>query len=182
MNIFIPLAEGFEEIEAVSIIDVLRRANLKVTTVHLGKNPVKGSHDIEVKADKYIDEIIPSDFGFVVLPGGMPGSKNLMEDKRILDIVQAIYLSGGYATAICAAPIVFGRAGLLKGKKATCFPGYEEQLGGAIHSPEPVVSDGRIITGKGAGCAIPFALKLVEVICGKEVSDDLKNRLQVYWM
>jgi 4-methyl-5(b-hydroxyethyl)-thiazole monophosphate biosynthesis len=112
----------------------------------------------------------------------MPGSENLMKDARVLDLVQQIYGGGGYAAAICAAPIVLGRAGLLEGKRMTCYPGFEKQLTGASYTGEPVTVDGTIITGKGPGCAIPFALKLVEIFTGHDSAVSLSQGMQVYWM
>lgn len=182
MKILVPLAEGFEEIEAVSIVDVLRRADFPVVTAAIGPNPVTGSHNITLTADTSFDEINPADFSHIVLPGGMPGSKNLRDDSRVISAVKKIYSAGGIAAAVCAAPIVLARAGLLKGKSATCFPGFESELEGALHTDDPVVQDGKIVTGKGAGCALPFALKIVEIISGAEKARELKNRLQIYWM
>ncbi len=182
MKIIVPLAPGFEEIEAVTIIDILRRGGLEVTTAHLGGNPVTGSHSIAVTADRGIDTVNASDYGAVVLPGGMPGSANLRDSGKVIDIIRAIHGAGGYAAAICAAPIVLAAAGILEGKTATCYPGYEKDIAGVNWTGEPVVSDGRIITGRGAGCAVPFALKLVELFKNAETSEELKKSLQVYWM
>ncbi len=182
MKIVVPLAEGFEEIEAVSIIDVLRRANLDVTTAYIDKNPVKGSHNIEITADTAMDKLEPVDFNCIVLPGGMPGSEHLKNSDTVNTFVKHIYSKGGYVAAICAAPIVLGHAGILYDKKATSFPGNEDQLEGATIVDEPVVVDGTVITGKGPGCAIPFALELVSIFAGEEIRNSLKNAMQVYWM
>jgi 4-methyl-5(b-hydroxyethyl)-thiazole monophosphate biosynthesis len=182
MHVIVPLAEGFEEIEAVTIIDVLRRAEVQVTAAFLKKNPVMGSHAISVTADKNIDDIRMSDIDGIVLPGGMPGSSNLKVDKRIISLVRELSGAGKITAALCAAPLVLGYAGILKGKRATCFPGFEDQMTGALHVPDPVVRDGNIITGRGPGCAIPFALELVAVIAGKEKAANLKESMQVFWM
>ena len=182
MRVLIPLADGFEEIEAITIIDVLRRAEIDVTTIFLKTNPVVGSHKIQVVADKSIDDVQTSDFDVIVLPGGMPGSSNLKANDHIIEMIKEIHSSEGYISAICAAPIVLGHAGVLDGKKVTCYPGFEDQLGSADYIGDPVMVDGKIITGKGPGCAIPFALKLVEIIKNKDLSTQLKNGLQVYWM
>jgi 4-methyl-5(b-hydroxyethyl)-thiazole monophosphate biosynthesis len=182
MRVVVPLAEGFEEIEAVTIIDVLRRADMQVTAVYLKKNPVTGSHSITVTADKNIDDVQASDFDCIALPGGMPGSNNLKEDKRIIGLVRDFSDAGKITAALCAAPLVLGHAGVLRGKRATCFPGFEGQMTGAEYVQEPVVRDGTIITGRGPGCAIPFALELVAVLAGKEKAVDIKERMQVYWM
>jgi 4-methyl-5(b-hydroxyethyl)-thiazole monophosphate biosynthesis len=182
MRVIVPLAEGFEEIEAITIVDMLRRAEIQVTIAYLKKNPVTGSHSITVTADKNIDDVRASDFDCIVLPGGMPGSQNLKEDERIIGLVREFSAAGKITAALCAAPQVLGHAGVLKGKQATCFPGFESQMTGAEHIPEPVVRDGNIITGKGPGCAIPFALELVASLAGKEKADRLKESMQVYWM
>ncbi len=182
MHAIVPLAEGFEEIEAVTIIDVLRRAGVQVTAVFLKKNPVMGSHAITVTADKNIDDIKSSDFDCIVLPGGMPGSSNLREDPRIISLVREFSGSDRITAALCAAPLVLGHAGVLRGKRATCFPGFEDQMTGATPLPDPVVHDGKVITGRGPGCAIPFALELVAALAGKDVAESLKENMQVYWM
>ncbi|OHD64974.1 MAG: hypothetical protein A2176_04250 [Spirochaetes bacterium RBG_13_51_14] len=182
MRVIVPLAEGFEEIEGVTIVDVLRRAGVSVTTAFLKKNPVSGSHGIAVTADKNIDNIRASDFDCIALPGGMPGSNNLKEDGRVIDLILEFSSGGKVTAALCAAPLVLGHAGVLRGKRATCFPGFEDQMIGAVAVPEPVVRDGLIITGKGAGCAIPFSLELVAALVGEDVALGVKERMQVYWM
>lgn len=121
MNVLVPLAEGFEEIEAVTIIDVLRRADIKVTSAYLQENPVTGSHDIIVIADTGIESVKHNKFDAVVLPGGMPGSENLKKNGTLLQIIKTVSSNGGLVAAICAAPIVLGHAGLLKGKKRHAF-------------------------------------------------------------
>jgi 4-methyl-5(b-hydroxyethyl)-thiazole monophosphate biosynthesis len=182
MRVLVPLAEGFEEIEAVTIIDVLRRADIEVVTAGVKGRNVRGSHDIVVSAESEISEIDVSDFDAVILPGGMPGSANLRENSRVISIVRDIHGRNGTVAALCAAPIVLAEAGILKEKEVTCFPGFEKDLRGANCTGEPVMVDGNIITGKGPGCAIPFSLKLVEVLSGKETADQLKKTMQVYWM
>lgn len=182
MKVLVPLAEGFEEIEAVTIIDVLRRAGLQVTTAFLDKNPVKGAHDIMVTADRSIDEITSAGFDTIVLPGGMPGSKNLKENNRVVSLVREIYAKGSYVSAICAAPMVLEEAGVLKGKKATSYPGFEKGLSIDEYLKDPVVVDKNVVTGRGPGCAIPFALKLVELFLNAGAADELKKSMQVYWM
>ncbi len=182
MHVLVPLAEGFEEIEAVTIIDVLRRAGVMVTAAYLEKNPVIGSHAITVTADKNIDDIQTSDFDCIALPGGMPGSSNLKEDRRIISLVRDFSGTGKITAALCAAPLVLGHAGILKGKRATCYPGFEDQMTGAAAVPDPVVRDGTVITGRGPGCALPFALELVAALAGREKAADLRESMQVYWM
>lgn len=182
MKILVPLADGFEEIEAVTIIDVLRRGNIDVVTAAVGSSPVTGSHGITVSADTLLSELNADEFNAIVLPGGMPGSENLKSSNDVISIINTISQKGGYIAAICAAPIALGEAGILEGKTATCYPGFENQLGDVRYSEEPVAVDGEIITGRGPGCAIPFALKLVELFKDSETSVELKKAMQVYWM
>lgn len=179
MKILVPLADGFEEIEAVTIIDILRRAGMETVTAALKSNPVKGSHNISINADKIFDE--NEDFDIIALPGGMPGSDNLKNDIRIINIIKKISKSGGITAAICAAPIVLSKAGVLKDKKFTCYPGYEEEISEGKFINEPVVSDGLIITAKGAGCAPLFALAIVELVKGKQTAQELKKQIMSFW-
>jgi 4-methyl-5(b-hydroxyethyl)-thiazole monophosphate biosynthesis len=181
MKVLVPLAEGFEEIEAVTIIDILRRAKIEVVTAALDRNPVTGSHAITVTADTILDKVSADDFGAIVLPGGMPGSKNLKASAPLLQMIRDIPNNRGYAAAICAAPIVLGAAGILQGKKASCYPGYEAELIDASVQPASVVTDGLVITGKGAGAAIDFALTLVEHFTDEATADNLRRALQVFW-
>jgi 4-methyl-5(b-hydroxyethyl)-thiazole monophosphate biosynthesis len=182
MKILVPLAEGFEEIEAVTILDVLRRAGLDTTSAGLTGNPVRGSHGIPVMADEPLAGLRPDDFGAIVLPGGMPGSDNLKKSDTVISFIQSIYRRGGVTAALCAAPMVLGHAGVLAGKKATCFPGFESEMKGATPTGSPVEVDGTIITARGPGCAIPFALALVEALAGKTMMRDLRDAMQVYWL
>ena len=179
MKVLVPLAPGFEEIEAVTIIDLLRRAQINVTTAALEDNPVIGAHNITVAADINIKNAETYNFGCIALPGGMPGSNNLKENSDVISLIKKINKSGGIVSAICAAPIVLGRAGILAGKKAVCFPGFEKELTGAIISNSFIEIDGNILTAKGPGCAISFSLKLIELISGKEISDKVRDNLQI---
>lgn len=182
MKVLVPLAEGFEEIEAVTIIDVLRRADIKVTTVYLKENPVTGSHDIKISAEKHVEEIKNDKFDAVVLPGGMPGSENLKKSGILIQIIKTVNSNGGLVAAVCAAPIVLGHMGLLKGKNATCFPGFENQLNGANFVSKPVVLDGNILTGSAAGSVMQFSLEIVKILKGEETRNILRERMQVYWI
>ena len=176
-TIILPLAEGFEEIEAITIADVLRRADLDVRTCYLKEPLVGGAHRIKVQADASIDSVDAASCAMVCLPGGMPGSTNLLEDHRVIDLIQKVNKAGGYVAAICAAPIVLAKAGVLSGKHVTCYPGFEGKLKGAEVSDERVVVDGKIITGNGPGSSIPFALKLVELLRSKELAQELAQGL-----
>ncbi len=181
MKVLVPLAEGFEEIEAISIIDVLRRAEIEVVTAYCTANPVKGSHGISVIADTALAECSSDELDAMILPGGMPGSENLKNNQDIIAMLRSLHDKGKLVGAICAAPMVLGHAGILRGKKATCYPGFENELAGAVLLNQPVVTDANVITGKGAGCAIPFALEIVSTLKSEEVKNTLKNNLQVYW-
>ena len=172
------LAEGFEEIEAVSIIDVLRRAGIETIIVSVtGKKEVTGSHNISITADSLFEEMDYNQVKMIVLPGGMPGAKHLKEHaalgKQIIDFNN----EGKPLGAICAAPMVLGNLGILSNKKATCFPGFEDELKGAEVTGETVEVAGNIITGKGAGVAIPFALNIVKMLKGKQEADTLAEKM-----
>ena len=171
--VYLFLANGFEEIEALMPLDLLRRAGLEVTTVGVGGEMICGSHGITVAAD--IPEGMYADAApdMVILPGGMPGSKNL-DGSRVVDMaLRAASRKGAYIAAICAAPMVLGHRGLLEGKRATCYPGFEGELAGATVENARVVRDGNIITAVGMGAALEFGLELVEVLCGKEKREAL---------
>jgi len=179
MKILIPLAEGFEEIEAVTIIDTLRRGGIDTVTASLHMPLVTGSHGVSITADTVIGE--DDKFNGIVLPGGIPGSTNLKKDTRIIKLIQKINEAGGITAAICAAPIVLAEAGVLQGKNYTCYPGYENEIKTGNFTSEPVTVDGEVITGKGAACALPFALKLVEILKGKDTADKLKEQMMAFW-
>ena len=174
MKVLVPLAEGFEETEAITVIDILRRAGIDTVTAALNNNPVTGSHKIPVTADKLLDE--NEEFNAIVLPGGMPGSNNLRDDDRIINIIKKISAARGLTAALCAAPIVLSKAGVMKGKKYTCYPGFEGVIDG-IFIDKNVVVDGNIITGKGAGHAVAFALALVCFLKGDEQEQKVRESL-----
>lgn len=178
-KVLVPLAEGFEEIEAITIIDILRRADVSVVTASLGATAVKAAHAITINADKTLDEALKEDFDMVVLPGGMPGSENLDQDKRVHGVLAKMVESGKFVGAICAAPKVLGNGGLLKGKKATSYPGFVDKMNlpDVTYTGAPVQCDGKIITGRGPGTALDFALTLVEALSGKEKRDSVEKAL-----
>ena len=179
-QIMIHLAEGFEEIEAVTIIDVLRRAGLNVVTVSItGNRMVKGSHNIEMKADFLFEDVDYTKGEMIILPGGMPGSKNLNDHIGLKSQILEYHANGKYLAAICAAPIVFGNLGILKGKRAVCYPGYEAQLLGAKVQSNSYVVDNKIITGRGAGVALQFSLEIVRILKGEESSIQLRKAMLV---
>lgn len=179
-KIAVHLAEGFEEIEAISIIDVLRRANLRVNVISVSGNfVVTGSHNIKVMADSLFDSVDYDGIDMIVLPGGMPGSTNLNMHNELKQQILNFHEKGKPLGAICAAPLIFGNLGILKDKKATCYPGFEEELKGAILTGKFVEQAGTIVTGKGAGVAIDFALKIVEMLQGKELAKELAEKMIV---
>lgn len=159
----VPLAHGFEEIEAVTVIDILRRGGIAVTTAGLGGATIQGSHGIAVTADRTLDETC-SGFDAIVLPGGMPGATHLAQSRLLTDLLRDASQRGALCAAICAAPVVLAQAGLLAGKRATCYPGLEEQLTGAVISTEAVVVDATIITSRGVGTALDFALAITHYL------------------
>ena len=172
--IYLFLAEGFEEIEALTPVDVLRRAGLELKTVAVGNSiTVKGAHGIEVKADIHESELGDEILDAIILPGGMPGTINLEESETVINTLLRAMSSGFLVCAICAAPSILGISGYLKHRNATCYPGFEQYLDGATFTDERVVRDGNIITAKGMGCAAEFSLAIVEALCGKEKADEV---------
>lgn len=177
-TIFVFLINGFEEIEAVGTVDVLRRAGLNVRTVSLTEEEVvPGSHGIPVTADLLFEDVPFEKAELLVIPGGTTAYNGHEELKKM---VKTFYDNGEKVAAICASPMVLGGLGILKGRKATCYPGFEKYLEGAeLHTDQPVVVDGNVITGRGPGLTIDFALKLVEVMAGKEKRDEVAAQLLV---
>ncbi|MBR4186757.1 MAG: DJ-1/PfpI family protein [Clostridia bacterium] len=174
------LADGFEEIEALTPVDVLRRAGLEVKTAAVGGHglTVTGSHGIPVTADMTAEDT--ADLGgidMVILPGGMPGAKNLDADPTVDAVLRRVHAEGGILAAICAAPMVLGRRGYLNGKRATCFPGFEGELAGAAYTAGRVEEDGRIVTACGMGAATEFALALVRTLKGGEAAEALRSAI-----
>ena len=179
-NIFVFLAEGFEEIEALTPVDVLRRAGLSVQTVSvMDEQIVAGAHGVPVLADKMFAEINPEDAEMILLPGGLPGATNLDAHEGLGQMIQDFAKAEKPLAAICAAPLVFGNRGLLKGKKATCYPGFETYLQGAEYTAALVEKDGNFITGKGPGAAMEFAFAIVEKYCGIDKVNELKLGMMI---
>jgi 4-methyl-5(b-hydroxyethyl)-thiazole monophosphate biosynthesis len=197
--VLIPLAEGFEEIEAVTVIDLLRRAGIEVCIAKVGpaddsapgegsaadpasdnSNLVTGSHGIAVQADARLAELDDAGFDMIALPGGMPGAAHLKADSRLIAMLRGASARGAYIAAICAAPSVLAHAGLLDGRAATSFPGFldAQSAPGVQLSTAPVVIDGRIVTSRGPGTAIDFALTLIELLAGGHVRGETESRLQ----
>ncbi|MBE6613398.1 MAG: DJ-1/PfpI family protein [Ruminococcaceae bacterium] len=180
--VYMFLADGFEEVEALCPLDLLRRAGVSVMTVGVGEKVVRGSHGIEVIADITTAEaeklLAKSPAEMVILPGGMPGSLNLQKDAVVNAFIDHAAANNAYLAAICAAPLILGERDLLVGREAICYPGFEDKLHGAKISDKKVAQDGKFITGKGMGVALEFGLKLVEVLVSKEKADELFAAVQ----
>lgn len=177
---YVFLAEGFEITEALAAVDVMRRAKVDVKTVGVTGSFVTSSHGITVKSDIDISEITYDNLEGAVLPGGMPGTRNLEKCMAVTDCVKYCYDSGKITAAICAAPSILGHMGILNGKKATCFPGFESELAGADYTGAHVVTDGKVITAKGAGCAVEFGHAIVSLALSKDVADKVLSDMQCF--
>jgi protein deglycase len=173
MKVIVPLAPGFEEIETMAIIDILRRAEVEVYLAGTTEPPVASARGVKVIPDISIDDI--TDYDAVVLPGGNPGYMNLAGDERVLKLVKNAYKEGKYVAAICAAPSVLGKAGIMEGITATHYPGID--VIGAKYTSERVTRDGTIITSQGPGTAIDFALFLVEIFMGMATSETVREAI-----
>ncbi len=174
--VYLFLADGFEEIEALCVLDFLRRAGVETTTVGVRGKIANGSHKIPVVCDITADELdTDSNFEMVILPGGMPGSVNLDNSLVVDAMVKRAINENKFVCAICAAPFILGKRGILNGKRATCYPGFEKELLGAEVVDSGVVRDGKIITGRAMGSAHDFALEIIEALCGKEMRQKLKD-------
>ena len=179
-TIYVFLAEGFEEIEALTPVDVLRRAGLSVKTVSvMDKYIVTGAHGVPVLADVMFDEVFAEDVEMILLPGGLPGATNLDAHEGLSGMILNFAKAEKPLAAICAAPLVFGNRGLLEGKKATCYPGFETYLKGAQYTAALVEKDGNFITGKGPGAAMEFAFAIVEKYCGAGMVSELKKGMMI---
>lgn len=169
------LADGFEEIEGLTVVDILRRAGVETETVSvMGRIQINGSHGITVEADKLFEEADVANADMLVLPGGMPGTLNLKAHDGLREQLLAFDRDGKNIAAICAAPSVLSELGLLKGKKACAYPSFEDQLDCLEVLKVPAVTDGNVTTGRGMGAAIPFALELTALLCGKEKAEEVK--------
>ncbi|MCH5257862.1 MAG: DJ-1/PfpI family protein [Lachnospiraceae bacterium] len=171
-------ATGYEEIEALTVVDILRRASIDVDMVSINdERKVTGSHNITVEMDKLFNEVDFDSIDMLVLPGGMPGTKNLEAFEPLMNKVDDFYNKGKYIAAICAAPSIFGHRGILKGKKACSYPTFESHLEGAAVTKEPAVVDGKVITGRGMGTAIPFALTILKELKGDNEAASMKETI-----
>lgn len=166
-------AEGYEEIEALTVVDLCRRAGIEVTMVGVKEGTAAGSHGIDVQMDAALADVDFDSFDMLVLPGGMPGTKNLEKCDRLMTELDRFYENGRWIAAICAAPSIFGHRGYLKGRSATSYPSFEGHLEGAKVTGDPAVADGNVITGQGMGAAIAFGLLIVEKLVSPDAADAL---------
>lgn len=178
-SVLIPLAQGCEELEAVTIIDLLRRAGVEVVSAGLEAGPVTASRGVVLLPDVVLDDVLERSFDMIVLPGGLPGADHLDNDERIHALLRRQSESGAYTAAICAAPKVLANAGVLDGKSATSYPGFLDKMGLATVNvlEQPVVTDGKVITSRGPGTAMDFALQLIETLEGKAKRDEVEAGL-----
>lgn len=176
-KVLIPLADGFEEIEALSIVDILRRASIDVVLAGLKEGPVVSARGVKVIPDTTIDKVKPDEFDMIVLPGGQPGTDNLNADERVKGLVRDFYQRGKLTGAICAAPYVLASAGVLQGKRATSYPTYRDKITDAVYLEEDVVEDGNVLTSRGPATAACFAFKIVERLKGKETAENIMKAM-----
>jgi protein deglycase len=178
-SVLIPLAQGCEELEAVTLIDLLRRGGIEVVTAGLDDRPVTASRGVVLMPDMTLDDALARDYDMVVLPGGGAGADNLDNDNRIHTLLRRMIEGGKFAGAICAAPKVLANAGILEGKRATSYPGVLDKMqpSGVTYTGEAVVRDGNILTSRGPGTAMDFALTLIETLVGKDKRDEVEKAL-----
>jgi len=179
-RVLVPVAEGSEELETVTVIDLLRRAGIEVVSAGIEAGPLTASRGVVLTPDTTLEDALKQNFDMVVLPGGGPGAERLAADGRLVALIQRMSQEGKYTAAICAAPKVLAQAGVLEGKQATSYPGVLASVGGggAVISENPVVVDGTVITSRGPGTAMDFALQLIEILVDKPTRDDVETALQ----
>ncbi len=173
------LADGFEEVEATAIIDVLRRAGIDTVVAGLHNGHITSTRKLKIIPDTAIDTVKADDFDMIVLPGGQPGADNLNADPRVKELITSFSRKGKLVGAICAAPIVLASAGVLQGKRATSYPSYKDKLAGALYEEKPVVTDGTVLTSRGAGTALVFALAIVDRLISKEKAQKIKEAMLI---
>ena len=176
MKVILFLAEGFEEVEALTVVDYLRRMDIEVDMVSItDKKEVKGAHDILVVADKVIDELDDINYDGAVIPGGLPGATNLRDNDKVIDIIKDMDSNGKLVSAICAGPIVLKRAGVITDKMVTSYPGFDKEFTDSIYKAENVVVDKNVITARGPALAVDFAIEIVKYLIGEEKAEELKE-------
>ncbi|MDO5569945.1 MAG: DJ-1/PfpI family protein [Bacteroidales bacterium] len=177
-KVYIFIAPHFEETEAIGTIDVLRRAGIDVESVSISNEKVvESSHGVKIITDKTFNECDFNQGNMIILPGGMPGTRNLQNDKNLEALIAKYNKEGKYLAAICAAPLVYGQMDLLNGKEAVCYPGFEDELKGAVIKKDAVAVSSNFITSRGAGTVFDFALKLVEILKSKDEAEKVKNSI-----
>lgn len=176
-SVLLPLAQGSEDLEAITVLNILRRAGIEAISASLDGQAIRGSRGTVIVPDTSLDEALKRDFDMVVLPGGQPGTNNLKADTRIIKLVQDMAAEGRYVCAICAAPSILATAGLLDGKRATSFPGALDAFPHVSRQPQAIVEDGKLITSRGPGTAMDFALTLVERLSGRSKRDEVEAGL-----
>lgn len=178
MKVCIFFADGLEEIEGLTVVDLLRRVDIPISIISItGNKMITGAHDIKIEADILFEDMDFTDTGMLILPGGMPGTKNLKAHEGLCRLLHEFNTKGKYIAAICSAPSVLGQLNILNGKKATCYPGFENQLSGAALSDGNCVTDGNIITSRGMGTAIDFAAEIISIIKNRSVAEALKETI-----
>jgi len=177
--VYMLLGTGFEETEAVAPLDLLRRAGVNVATVGINGKTVYGSHGIGIEADLELGQMDLTNLEMIILPGGLGGVASIKASEAALDAVRFAWENGRYVAAICAGPTVLAQLGITDGKKATCFPGCAEQMGNAVLLTQAAVTDGTVITGTSAGCAIPFGLALIAALKGQEAADAIEKQIVI---
>ena len=178
--VYMLLGTGFEETEAIAPLDLLRRAGVEIATVGINGKVVYGSHHIGIEADLELGQMDLSRLDMIVLPGGLGGVASIKASEKALDAVRFAYENGKYVAAICAGPTILAQLGITDEKNATCYPGCESQMGSAIiHENAAAVTDGKIITGTSAGCAIPFGLQLIAALKGQEAADAIARQIVI---
>lgn len=178
-RVLVPLAPGFEDLEATTIVDLLRRANIEVVTAGLQAGLIQGARGMRVQPDASLDEVLDAEFDMIALPGGMPGAEHLRNDVRIRNLLKKMAAAGKFTTAICAAPIALAEVGLLDGRRATSYPGLVDKMAlpGTTYVADAVVVDGKVVTSRGPGTAMDFALALIELLAGKATRDQVEAGL-----
>ncbi len=180
-KVAILLAPGFEELEAVTVIDVLRRGGVEVVIAGLEEAPIPSARGVKIVPDVGIDKLSADELDLVILPGGLPGVENLKKDPRVRKLIEEVRAKGKKCAAICAAPGALAAFGVLEGKRATIYPSLKEELKGAQIEEAPVVVDGEVITSQGPGTALPFAFKLLEILAGEEKAREIAQQMLVKW-
>lgn len=178
--VYVLLGTGFEEVEAIAPVDLMRRAGISVMTVGVNGNTVYGGHNIGITADITLEQLDPSDLEMIVLPGGLGGVASVRASSKAMELLRYAWENDKYVAAICAGPTVLADLGITDGKKAVCYPGCESGMGNADMIPDaPCTRDGKLITGASAGCAIPFGLMLIATLKGQTAADKIKEQIVI---